>query len=100
MIARLLEHTRVSVTDDLTAKYPEAWPARVHITLQDGSVRSGSSDYPRGNPENPVSTGELEEKFVALVGSRYSSGVAERGLEAIGALSTCTDMAETFRSLL
>ena len=73
IIRRLLERTRVTVKPELTAKYPEAWPARVSVRLENGNVLRGASDYPRGNPENPVSTEALEEKFLALVGSRFGS---------------------------
>jgi len=91
-IARLLERTRVTVVDDLTAKYPSAWPARVTVTLTSGEVLRGASDYPRGNPENAVSTSELEEKFAALVGDR-------RGIELVGRLEEVRDMSEVFRDL-
>ncbi len=100
MIERLLERTRVTVDPGLTAKYPEAWPARVSITLGNGEVLSGSSDYPRGNPENPVSTGGLEEKFAALVGSRFGLEVVERALLRLRSLDDCADMARVFSDIL
>lgn len=90
-IASLLRRTRVTVEDDLTAKYPAGWPARLTVTLEDGTVLRGSSDYPRGNPENPVSTAELEEKFRSLAGAR--------GLDAVRTLGQAPDMAEVFRNL-
>ncbi len=34
---------------------------------------------PRGNAENPVSTEELEQKFIALVGSRFGNDTAALG---------------------
>ena len=55
-IAALLERTRVTVASDLTAKYPAAWPARLTITLLNGETLDGAADFPRGNPENPVSS--------------------------------------------
>src|SRR5579883_1125918 len=91
-IARLLGKTNVSVVEDLTAKYPEAWPARVTVTLADGTVLKGSSDFPRGNPENPVSTEGLEEKFRSLVAPRFGDAVAERAIEKIRRMENCEDM--------
>ena len=99
-IDALLARTRVTVASDLTAKYPAAWPARVTITLEDGAVLAGSADYPRGNPENPVSTAALEDKFLSLVGPRFGPETARRALTAVHALQGCADMAETFRDLL
>jgi 2-methylcitrate dehydratase PrpD len=98
-IADLLRRTTVTVEDDLTARYPAAWPARVAVTLEDGTVLRGASDFPRGNPENPVSTAELEEKFVSLVASRLGADTAPRALQAVHALDGAGDMAEVFRDL-
>ncbi len=95
-IAVLLQRTTVTVEDDLTAKYPAAWPARISLTLRDGTVLNKTSDYPRGNPENPVSDDELEDKFLSLVGSRFGSDPASAALEAVQNLQTCADMAGAF----
>jgi len=99
-ISVLLERTRVTVEDDLTRKYPLAWPVRLTLTLSDGSVLRGTSDYARGNPENPVSTGELENKCWTLVESRFGRGTADAALRALHRLDGCPDMAELFRDIL
>ena len=91
-IAALLPGIRVSVQDDLTATYPARWPTRVTVTLRDGAREHGSSDYPRGNPENPVSTAVLEEKFLALVGPRFGVVGAERMLEAVRTIDERADV--------
>jgi len=98
-IADLLRRARVAVEDDLTAKYPAAWPARLTVRLEDGRVLRGASDFPRGNPENPVSTEELEDKFLSLVASRFSTATARRALEAVHTVDCAGDMAEVFRNL-
>ena len=96
----LLHRTRVTVADDLTAKYPAAWPARLTVTLQDGAAITQSADYPRGNPENPVSTAALEQKFLSLVVPVYGPDTAQRALSAWRSLETCADMAEAFSHLI
>jgi len=98
-IAALLQRTRVTVEDDLTAKYPAAWPSRLTVSLEDGTMLRGASDFPRGNPENPVSTDELEDKFLSLVAPRCSPGTARCALEAVRAIDHAADMAEVFRNL-
>jgi 2-methylcitrate dehydratase PrpD len=99
-IAALLERTQVVVADDLTAKYPAAWPTRVTLTPSNGATLTGSSDYPRGNPENPVSTAQLEDKFRTLVTPRFGAATAERAIEAVQSLETCEDVATVFRDLV
>jgi 2-methylcitrate dehydratase PrpD len=91
-IASLLPRIHVSVRDDLSARYPARWPTNVVITLRDSGVERGLNDYPRGNPENPVSTETLEQKFVALVAPRYDDAFARRALEAARALGDCADV--------
>jgi 2-methylcitrate dehydratase PrpD len=98
-MAALLEHIQVVVADDLTAKYPAAWPTRVTLTLSNGAILTASADYPRGNPENPVSTAQLEDKFRSLVTPRLSAATAERAIEAVQSLETCEDVSTVFRDL-
>jgi 2-methylcitrate dehydratase PrpD len=87
------------VRDDLTARYPAAWPARVAITLADGVVLRGASDYPRGNPENPITTAALERKMTDLVASRFGPAVAQQLLDAVRGIDTCDDMASAVRDI-
>ena len=98
-IAAQIARTEVIVAQDLTAKYPAAWPARVTLTLADGAQLTGASDYPRGNPENPVSTAQLEDKFRALVVPRFGAAVAERVIEAVQSLETRDDVSAVFHDL-
>ena len=99
-IAALLDRTRVTVADDLTAKYPRAWPARVSIAFADGTTLRGSGDYPVGNPENPVTTAQLEEKFAALVAPRWGARATARAIASIDSLESCRDMADAFRDFV
>ena len=57
------------------------------------------NDFPRGNPECPVSTETLEDKFVRLVASRYSEAFARRALDRVRSLGECADVAATFHAL-
>jgi 2-methylcitrate dehydratase PrpD len=98
-IARLLERTRVSVAEDLTARYPAAWPCRLAIRLRDGRTLRAAADFPRGNPENAVSTEALEAKFWGLVEPRFGEAVAGRALEAVRSIEACGDLAEVFGEL-
>jgi 2-methylcitrate dehydratase PrpD len=96
----LLERTRVRVAEDLTAKYPAAWPARVSLTLPDGSRLCDASDYPRGNPENPIDRRELEQKFIDLVGPRFGDDVVSGALAAVSRLGSAPDVAALFSGLI
>jgi 2-methylcitrate dehydratase PrpD len=98
-LAALLSRTRVRVAPDLTKKYPAAWPARVTLTLRDGSQLQETGDYPRGTPENPIDWRALENKFESLVGGRFGAEFAARSLGAVSHLATRANMSETFGAL-
>jgi 2-methylcitrate dehydratase PrpD len=98
-IASLLERTHVTVADDLTAKYPSAWPTRIRLRRRDGEEIRGDSDYPVGNPENPVTTAQLEQKFMDLVAPRFGESVATRALAALRSVDDASDMATVFSDL-
>jgi 2-methylcitrate dehydratase PrpD len=98
-IRDLLPRIRIAIAPDLTAKYPAAWPVRLAVRLENGTVLNGAGDYPRGNPENPVSTEALEEKFESLVGARFGGEFALRALEAVDAIEQYRDIAGLFRTL-
>jgi 2-methylcitrate dehydratase PrpD len=100
VVRSLLERTRIVVRDDLTARYPHAWPARVAISLDNGIVLRGASDYPRGHPENAVPTSVLETKMLGLVESRFGTAVAHRLLEAVRGIPACGDMALAIRDIV
>jgi len=48
------------------AVYPKAYPATVVATLKDGREVVSHVDYPRGDPENPVSMDDIVKKFNSL----------------------------------
>lgn len=55
------------VSDDAFTKWvPEKRAASVEITLNDGTVHKDLVEYPKGEPENPLTDQELEGKFLAL----------------------------------
>ena len=96
-LAALLRRTRVTVSPDLTARYPAAWPARLSLRLADGRTVGGGADYPRGNPENPVSTPALADKFRALVTPRLGADTAERALALVHRVPETRDMRAALR---
>lgn len=59
---------KVKVIEDenLTSQSPGVRGARVTIYLKDGNVYESQCLYPKGEPENPLSQQELEDKFRGL----------------------------------
>ncbi|MFD2925621.1 MmgE/PrpD family protein [Halobacillus naozhouensis] len=68
-IRSLIERTKVFVEPTIEADYPEKWGAEVEIVFNDDKSIKQQTDYPKGDPENPVSLTELTTKFKDLASS-------------------------------
>jgi 2-methylcitrate dehydratase PrpD len=53
--------------------------ARVAVTMKDGTTYSASLEAPKGDPANPMSFDEIEEKFR----NNARAAVSEKNMEAI-----------------
>jgi 2-methylcitrate dehydratase PrpD len=65
-VRELMNKVKVSAGADLERHYPKSWPGRVVVRLIDGAIHSEEVIIPKGESGNPMSAGELEEKFVSL----------------------------------
>ena len=89
-LKELMKKGKVAGDPDLTRTYPRKWPARVTITLKDGRRLDGANEYPKGDPENPLSERGLIAKFKNLtegtLPSPHADAIIDRvmGLESIG----------------
>lgn len=59
---------KIIVEEDaaMTAAFPEKTIATVELALKDGSIVTGESILPKGEPENPLTLEETIEKFSSL----------------------------------
>ncbi|GAW92816.1 MmgE/PrpD family protein [Calderihabitans maritimus] len=81
------------VTDpDLDSAYPAKWPGRVEIILKDGRKFTGYTDFPKGDPENPVSREELIEKFRQLAGAFLTPSRLEKVITDVLQLEYISDV--------
>ena len=98
-IAELLSRVHPQVSPDLTRMYPAAWPVRLEVELMNGSILQGGGDFPRGNMENPVTTGALEDKFRALIEPRFGPQVCEQALDLVCHLEDVPNLSVAFGAL-
>lgn len=85
---------RVKLVRDpsLDALHPAKWPARIEVRTRDGRTLTAGTDNPRGDPENPVSSGELEEKFRGLAVPVVGEGPADRLVRGVRGLAELDDV--------
>ena len=67
-----MERVKLEVDPSLDRLYPEKWPSVVEMVTRGGNRLVSRVDYPKGDPENPLSRDELYAKFRAL--ASYSIG--------------------------
>ena len=73
--------------------FPKLQRVIVKIETADGRELTKSLDYPKGDPRNPLSDAEVEEKFDALASPVLSDAGRQRlkdavwGLENVGSIT-------------
>ncbi len=81
----LAQRVRVSVDPDLDRLFPEKTASRVTVRTSRGSF-TVTVEYPRGNPENPLSDAELAEKFLWLAADTAGEERSRELVAAVGHL--------------
>ena len=56
----------IRATKEFDEKYPGEWGCRIHLSLETGTTLMKTVNFPKGDPENPLSHRELREKFYSL----------------------------------
>ena len=93
-----LNKVEVVADPDIEAVFPELQRVIVSITTTDGEEYSKQLDYPKGDPRNPLTDQEVEEKFDALSAPVLSDSARARlkdavwALEDLGSVSDLMDM--------
>ncbi|UCC83649.1 MAG: MmgE/PrpD family protein [Gemmatimonadota bacterium] len=78
-----LEKVEVTADPDIEAVFPELQRVVVTITTTGGDELSEQLDYPKGDPRNPLTDQEIEEKFDALAAPVLSDGARTRIKDAV-----------------
>jgi 2-methylcitrate dehydratase len=91
-IREQLKKVEVVADPEIEKVFPALQRVIVQITTSDGSAYSKQLDYPKGDPRNPLTDSEVEEKFAALAEGVLSSGAQKKlkdaiwGLEKVGSV--------------
>jgi 2-methylcitrate dehydratase PrpD len=84
----LMRRVEVRVDPVIDAEFPQRWPARVTIQLNDGTCLEHYQTAPKGDPDNPLTDAELEAKFRDLTGPAIGRAVADQLLDALWSLDS------------
>ncbi len=98
-----LEKVAVTADPDIEAAFPELQRVIVTIATTAGAELTEQLDYPKGDPRNPLTDQEIEEKFDALAAPVLSDGARKRlkdavwKLEKLDSVSALMDMCKADR---
>jgi 2-methylcitrate dehydratase PrpD len=98
-ILEVMKRISLSRDPELGKEYPERWPAVAEITTQAGETHSARSDYPKGDPKNPMTTDELVAKFHNLATPALDENQRRKTVEACLALDRVENLAAFFNDL-
>jgi 2-methylcitrate dehydratase PrpD len=77
--------------------YPRKWPARVEIVKRSGERLSGAVEYPKGDPENPLSEFDVAGKFKSLTQGLIADDWAEELCQRALSLERRSDVSTLLR---
>src|ERR1022692_4592092 len=78
-----LKKVEVVADSEIEKVFPALQRVIVNITTTDGRTFTKQLDFPKGDPRNPLTDQEVEEKFAALAEGVLSSGAQKKVKEAI-----------------
>ena len=82
-INRLCDLITWEINPEFEAVYPDRYPARVTVTMEDGTVYVGEVQYPKGDPEYPATKEEVVAKFRANASTTISEEKIDRVIELV-----------------
>ncbi len=97
MIRAQLKKIVVTADRDIERLFPALQRVIVRIHTIDGREFTQQLDYPKGDPRNPLTNREVEEKFEALAGPVLSRENRSKAIEAIWNLEKVTSVSELMK---
>jgi 2-methylcitrate dehydratase PrpD len=83
-VINLTKKIRVIADDEMSKTFPAKQTSMVEVKMVDGRSYSEQVDFPKGEPENPMSIEEVKEKFISLtLYSGRSKAEADEILDAV-----------------
>src|SRR6266702_4755996 len=86
VIRAQLKKVEVVADPEIEKVFPALQRVIVTITTTEGQSFTEQLDYPKGDPRNPLTDAEVEEKFAALAEGVLSAGAQKKLIDAIWSL--------------
>lgn len=93
-VKELMGKVRCVKDEVLDAAFPKQWPAWVEVRTKDGRTLRSEATYPKGDPENALTSLELEQKFRGLSSAVLTEERQTDIINTIQKLETLGDITE------
>jgi 2-methylcitrate dehydratase PrpD len=96
-VVELAQRVEIEIDPEIDRAYPQIYGGRVTLVTRQGQTLTRRVDYSRGMPENPMSSADIDGKFMSLasaaVGELHAGRVldAARGVFAGGSADVLTN---------
>jgi 2-methylcitrate dehydratase PrpD len=77
-VKQLMQRFECVHDPEIEPEFPRRWPAKVEILTKEGKRFSTRLDFPKGDPENPLSWDELIDKFHRLTAGVFPKDQRQR----------------------
>jgi len=91
-ILRIAAKVTAEIDPEADKVYPKYYPATIIATLKDGTALTAHVDYPKGDPENPVSFDEIEVKFNQLTERYMDASKRNKIIESVKTIEQLNDI--------
>ncbi len=98
-LLNLAQKTSVEETEECNNLYPDAMANRVEVVTRSGKRLSELVQYHRGHPKNPLSDGEIEQKFDSLTRDFLTPSQRKGLLSLVWNLEQVRDVSEIMQLL-
>jgi hypothetical protein len=99
VVARRVKILPGEADPEIEALFPELQRVIVKITTTDGQEFSKQIDYPKGDPRNPLTDQEVEEKFDALAEPVLAAAAREQVKQTVWKLDELSSITELMQQL-
>jgi len=87
-----MSRIKVTMDPELEKVYPKARPADLEIRTKSGQVYRKRVDYPKGDPNNPMSDEEVQAKFRRLAKPLMREKQIQSIIDTVNSLENLDDI--------
>lgn len=80
--------------EELEKDFPQKWPARVEIETTKGGTFSDKIDFPKGDPENPLTWEEMITKFNYVTSPVFDENIQKQLVDGVRKLEQYQQVSE------